>query len=161
MQMLKRKLPRFSNTFLAFVVIVIAAGAYVFGTKSSASTIMPSVTIGSAKLTYEEAKTSGEQEKGLGYRASLTQDHAMLFRFAAGTHPIFWMKGMQFPLDFIWIDQNKVVQIHEHIAAPPASLSDDQLPKVIPDVPVDALFEVNAGFVEYNKIKIGNNVEGL
>lgn len=143
---------------LAVCAIVIAF--FLVGMSSKKATI-PHVTIGSTVLYYEEAKTPTEQEKGLGNRASLPEDQAMLFRFAVGTKPIFWMKGMQFPLDFIWIYQNKVSQVLEHIAAPLPTLTDDQLPKIVPNYPVDALFEVNAGFVEQYRIRLGDNVTGM
>lgn len=115
--------------------------------------------IGNKVVILEEAKTSSEQELGLGGRAALESDHGMLFRFSTPSRPSFWMKGMKFPLDFIWIQDDKVVDLSEHIAAPLTTMTESQLPLIKPKVDVDSVIEVNAGFVEYNKIKIGDEVQ--
>lgn len=119
------------------------------------------IRIGMATVYIEEAIGSAHQAQGLGGRAELAGDHGMLFRFSNPTVPVFWMKGMQFPLDFIWIKDNKVIDVHEHIAAPLVGMNDEQLPRYSPQVPADALIEVKAGFVQYYKIKEGDIVQGL
>jgi uncharacterized membrane protein (UPF0127 family) len=115
--------------------------------------------IGNTSIKLEEAKTEQEQELGLGNRKSLDANTGMLFRFSSPKIATFWMKGMKFPLDFIWIRENKVVELDEYIAAPISILSDTKLPLISPSVDVDSVIEVNAGFVEYNKIKVGEEVK--
>lgn len=109
-------------------------------------------------IYLEEAITKQQKELGLGNRVSLEANHGMLFRFDTLSKPTFWMKGMKFPLDFIWIRDGKIVELTEHIAAPLSAMSDNQLPIISPSVEVNAVVEVNAGFVGFNKTKVGDIV---
>jgi uncharacterized membrane protein (UPF0127 family) len=65
------------------------------------------------------------------------------------------MKGMNFPLDFIWIRENKVVDITENAPAETKTIPSIYKPKE----PVDMVLEVNAGVVKKDKIKIGDIIE--
>ena len=57
----------------------------------------------------ELATTPKEQAIGLSNRSSLDPNKGMLFIFGKeGDYP-FWMKGMLFPLDMIWISSNSTV----------------------------------------------------
>ena len=78
----------------------------------------------------------------------------MLFPFVSpGRYP-FWMEGMRFPLDFIWIADTKVIQIMEHIAPDPGLT-----PNIYkPDAPVTAVFELNAGTVAKDGLRVGDDV---
>ncbi len=117
--------------------------------------------VASARVWVEEAITPEQKAKGLGERSSLAKDQGMIFPFDPPQKPDFWMKGMRFPLDFIWIRDDKVVDITEHVAAPLSSMTNTQLPHYFPNDDIDTVLEVNAGFVEYYKIKIGDEVTGL
>ena len=55
---------------------------------------------------------------GLSGYAGLPEDAGMLFVFPEPIQPTFWMKGMLFAIDIIWIRDGTVVQIHES-ATPP------------------------------------------
>ncbi len=55
------------------------------------------------------ATSSADHEKGLGERDSLGKDSGMLFVFPNAGVFGFWMKGMRFPIDIVWIDANKRV----------------------------------------------------
>lgn len=63
---------------------------------------------------------------------------------------------MNFPLDFIWINNDKIVDISENIQAPAKGTLDADLEKIVPKASVDTVLEVNAGFVSANGIKIGD-----
>lgn len=108
----------------------------------------------------EEAKTAEEQAKGLGERDSLPSDKGMIFRFSPSQKPTFWMKGMRFPLDFLWVKDGAIIDLTEHIAAP-LTTPQTALPTYQPSSNVDTVIEVNAGFVEHYKIKVGDRVSGL
>jgi uncharacterized membrane protein (UPF0127 family) len=115
--------------------------------------------IGNAVIYVEVAATPAQKELGLSNRASLRSDGGMIFIFTKLSRPTFWMKNMNFPLDFIWVRDKKVVELTEHVGAPLKSMADAQLPLYIPTTDVDAVIEVNAGFVEYYKIKVGDEVK--
>jgi len=75
----------------------------------------------------------------------------MLFLFDKSGRYAFWMKDMKFPLDFIWIAGDKVVDIDENI--PP-----DYSGTLKPETPVDKVLEINAGVCEKYGIKKGDEV---
>jgi uncharacterized membrane protein (UPF0127 family) len=63
----------------------------------------------------EIADNHGRRAKGLMFRDSLPEDHALLMVFPEkGNHRI-WMLGMRFPLDIVFLDSEKrIISIHEN-----------------------------------------------
>jgi len=115
----------------------------------------PSAVINGTKIKLELARSDDEKTKGLGYRDSLPSDTGMLFVYNDPQRFTFWMQGMRFALDFIWIEQNKIEDIHENIMP----LSPDKNPAIVsPRVPVRYILEVNSGFIKSHNIKIGDAV---
>jgi hypothetical protein len=80
----------------------------------------------------------------------------MLFVFDTEGYYSFWMKGMKFPLDFVWINNDKVVQIDKKVSPP---LGKSPIITVNPNFKVDKVLEINAGEVEANNIKVGDKIE--
>lgn len=113
--------------------------------------------VGSSSFTVETASTPAEQSKGLSDRATMDQDRGMVFLFNPPSQPSFWMKGMQFALDFVWIANGKVVEITRNVAPPAANTPVDQLPIYTPRQLVDTVLELNAG--ASSKLKVGDTVE--
>src|SRR3989344_4750666 len=117
----------------------------------------PSVRIGEVPIPVELADTPEKITQGLSDRTNLDSNTGMIFVFAKPTQTPFWMYHMNFPLDFIWIKDNKVVQLDENIP-PPSQTS--PIPKVItPRQSVDKVLEVNAGFIAKHDIKVGDDVD--
>lgn len=119
---------------------------------------MSTVQIGQTLVNVEIADTPEKMALGLGERDSLPEDSGMLFVYGTKTPAVFWMKGMRFPLDIIWIADNKVVDIHEKVPHEPGVV-DNELKRYLPNQLVDSVLEVNAGFVEKNNTKIGDSVQ--
>jgi len=136
---------------LIIVGIVIGLFAFWFYTKHPLS---GTVKINGTLFTVDVAVTAIEKEKGLGYRKSLEPTHGMIFVYDHKEIYPFWMKGMNFPLDFIWLDGNKIVDITKNVQ--PANGLNMQVVK--PMLPVDKILEINAGEVEKYGIKIGDTV---
>jgi uncharacterized protein len=113
------------------------------------------IKVGGAKFKIEIAKSSLEQARGLSGRESLAEDAGMLFIFNGNSIRSFWMAGMQFPLDIIWISGHRVVGISENL--PPASAGNVQIYNS-PE-PVDRVLEINAGLADRLGIKPGDLVE--
>jgi len=99
------------------IIIVIAAALLLSGDKTKAPTLSKntvntacgpyrndgSVVINGQKIAVEIAKNSEEFDKGLAGRPCITANQGMFFAFnRSGQYP-FWMKGMKFPIDIIWI----------------------------------------------------------
>lgn len=62
------------------------------------------VVIAGQKFNVEVAKNSAEFAKGLAGRPCILPNQGMLFVFnRSGQYP-FWMKGMNFPIDIVWIN---------------------------------------------------------
>lgn len=115
------------------------------------------VAIGGHVFNVELALTQREKEKGLGFRESLGVNDGMLFVYDHGEQYGFWMKGMRFPLDFIWIAGDHVADITENV--PPPKDENEQLASYQPIVSVDKILEVNAGTIDRLGIKVGDKVD--
>lgn len=117
------------------------------------------VTVGDTKIRVEIADTQGQRNKGLGGRESLAQDEGMLFIFDRQDKYPFWMKGLKFPLDIIWIAGDKVVDIFPNVPPPTAGQKDETLLIYQSKIPIDKVLEVNSGTVDRLKIKIGDTIK--
>src|SRR3989344_2910459 len=122
-------------------------------TDQFADQIKNTLSINGVEIKIEIADESNEQSRGLSGREYLAPDGGMLFVFPERTIPGFWMKEMNFSLDFIWIDESgKIVEITKNVS--PATY-----PKTfLPPSPIKYVLEVNAGWSDKNNIKIGNVV---
>jgi len=108
--------------------------------------------IGSRAYAVEIADTMMNQAQGLSGRPSLAEGAGMLFVFKSATNQAFWMHGMEFPLDFVWISGGKVIGTTENVPADSKSI-------YAPPAPADRVLEVNAGTVAKDGIKVGDVVE--
>lgn len=117
--------------------------------------------IGEAMLKVEIADTQSKRNKGLGGRQSIASDEGMLFVFSdLGKHP-FWMKGLKFPLDFIWIRGDTVVDLTQDAPLATAGQPDSALPIYQSKEDVDKVLEINAGIIQRLNIQVGDTVKLL
>ena len=113
--------------------------------------------IGATKIEVEVARDIFEQSRGLSYREDLPTNHAMIFVYPDYDVRIFHMKNMNFPLDIIWLKDGLVVGYVENLQP----LTDNQVSRVNSVEPVNAVLEVNAGFINKNNIQIGTEFQQL
>lgn len=115
---------------------------------------MTNFTINGKTYQLEEAKTPEQQAKGLGGRASMPQNHGMLFIFSQPAVQCFWMKGMEFNLDIIWLSSSKqVLDIT-------SNLSPSTYPKTVcPDVQAMYVVELNAGQAQQSGMTVGETAQ--
>jgi uncharacterized protein len=113
--------------------------------------------VGIHKLHVEIRDTETGRELGLSYRKQMGADEGMIFVFNEPQRYSFWMKGMNFPLDMIWIYQGKVVEVSRQVPAPKPG--DTQIATVTPSVAADQVLEVNGRWAETNGIKVGDVVK--
>jgi uncharacterized membrane protein (UPF0127 family) len=116
--------------------------------------VFPSVTVG-----LELARTEPEHEKGLGGHAPLGARDGMLFIFDRPATYSFWMKGMTFALDMMWIDSGKVVHLERDVPPPAPGAPESSYPVYTPRAPALYVLEVQAGFAARNGIDVGTTVE--
>lgn len=98
------------------------------------------------------------KEKGLAGVENLSDDEGMLWIYDPPRRVAFWMKGMHIPLDFVWLHSGRVVDLTQNVQ-PPSSPVDTDLEIIDPGVPVDAVLEVAAGYVQRQGVKVGDAVE--
>ena len=66
------------------------------------------------------------------------------------------MKGMRFPIDFVWIGAGcTVIDVTLGASAPPAGTADSALPLYTPSAPILYALEINAGEVAELGIEVG------
>lgn len=119
------------------------------------------VSINDKKIKVEIADTKEKRSKGLGERNTLPEGEGMLFIFDKADKYPFWMKGVSFPLDFIWIKEDKIVDLLENVPAPAAGQKDADLPIYVAKEPIDKMLEVAAGTVAKLNVKAGDSVKIL
>lgn len=117
------------------------------------------VVINDVTIKAEIADTDSKRSMGLSGREKLGENEGMLFIFAKSDKHAFWMKGLSFPLDFIWIKDNTIVDILEDIPAPKSGQVDTELSIYSAKVAIDKVLELNGGSVKKFNIKIGDTIK--
>ncbi|WP_343485626.1 DUF192 domain-containing protein [Allomuricauda sp. d1] len=103
-------------------------------------------------LDIEMAESDYETQTGLMYRESMEETQGMLFLFANPRLHSFYMKNTEFPLDILYIDQNKkLVTIKEN--AQPFDESG-----ISSEVPVQYVLEINAGLTQKWGLQLGDSI---
>ena len=113
-----------------------------------------SVMIGdSLSIQVDVANNDKTREKGLSGRARLGPDDGMLFLFPSEARYGFWMKGMRFPIDIVWIRKGEIVDLTTSV--PPPAKGQTELPSYFPMGMVDAVLELPAGFAQAHGLRSG------
>ena len=115
--------------------------------------------VNEARIKVLVADTPEERALGLSGYDGLPEDAGMLFVFAEPTQPSFWMKGMLFAIDIIWIRDGAVVRIHDAVPPPPNGTPDDQLRSYRPSQPISHVLELTAGSAARYGITVGSRIE--
>ena len=118
------------------------------------------VSINDASVRTEIAADEASRQRGLSGRERLAADAGMLF-LLPNDSPAFWMKGMRFPLDIVWIKDGRVVDVTADV--PPPDGQSASLPTYSPGRPADRALEVNAGWAARHGVGRGDvvRVRGL
>lgn len=105
------------------------------------------------KLDIEIADTDYDVQTGLMYRSSMQDNRGMLFVFPTMRERFFYMRNTKFPLDLIYLDQNKYIVSFQENAKP---FDESSLPS---QVPAQYVLEVNAGLAEKWLLEIGDRMD--
>lgn len=118
-----------------------------------------SVLIGDVLFPAELAVAPEERSQGLAGRESLPPGTGMLFVFESLSASTFWMAGMLFPLDFVWISREcTVVDFTLGALAVPAGTDASQIPILRSSESASFTFEINAGEAEAHGLAVGDEV---
>lgn len=100
------------------------------------------------------ASTEATREKGLGGRESMAADRGMLFEFDQPNKTCFWMKGMHFSLDMVWLDSSR------RVIGIAGKVSPKTYPKdFCPAKPAKYVVELNAGTAAKEHINLGQTLK--
>ncbi len=103
-------------------------------------------------LDVEFAETDYEVQTGLMYRNSMEDKQSMLFIFPDVAMHSFYMKNTEFPLDILFIDENKKIASFQKNAQP---LNESSLSSI---VPVKYVLEINAGLSDQWNLSEGDSI---
>lgn len=117
----------------------------------------PAVKINNQTFRLYIADSAQKKEVGLSDKTSMPQDYGMLFQFEKPDYYSFWMRDMKFPIDIIFLKDNRIVTIHSS-TQPPKS-KDDSLAIYKPEEPANAVFEINAGLAQKYGFKKGDELK--
>lgn len=135
--------------FLAILILVI------FISKNNSQT-KTKVTINNKSFNVFVAKTETEKQIGLSSKNKIDDDQGMLFLFDKPDFYSFWMKEMKFPIDIIYIENNKITTIIKNAQV----LSETgNLPTYQPKEKSEMVVEIKAGLAEKYKINEGSSVK--
>jgi hypothetical protein len=107
------------------------------------------VKIGQVEVKAEVVQSPEKLYLGLSHRRELPEGRGMLFVMPHRQVQIFCMRGMNFPLDFIWLVPGKVAGLAQNVPA-------DYPGEVCSPEPASHVLEVPAGFIERYGIRVGD-----
>lgn len=144
---------------IIFILLLCVAGVLVvFAIRPGVNSQLPTkhLTMGNTTFRVEVADTELTRMRGLSGRAELGEQEGMLFIFPLAANYTFWMKGMNFSLDMIWINGDTIVGTTENIP-PPSGLA-TAFKTYAPPEPVTQVLEVTAGTTTKYHLQRGDRV---
>ncbi len=154
-----KSVPKLSPNVIRFsvigaVLVLVIAAALLFTSASPTKTTTQGcgkyrtdrvIHINEAAFNTEVASNQSEFDKGLGGRPCILPNQAMLFAFKQpGQYP-FWMKGMKFPIDMIWVNSSRQIVAYEPNKQPSSYPTRYQNQKALP---AQYVLEVKANTVQ-------------
>src|SRR3989344_6539540 len=67
------------------------------------------LTIGNHTFEVDIADNALTRAQGLSGRSSLGEREGLFFLFSSAGNYGFWMKGMNFPIDIVWLNGHKII----------------------------------------------------
>lgn len=114
-------------------------------------------TVNGHAFDLEIARDAEARRLGLGGRESLDANAGMLFVFPAEGFHRFWMKGVPFRLDLLYIDSNGVIVDIQRMKAEPG-VADPELTVYQPPEKVQLALEILGGMAEDLGLEAGMTI---
>jgi uncharacterized protein len=144
-------MPRLPGGKARFLLLGLALAQTTQGAPAIITLTLPSGKAVQAEVMVEDQ----DRAMGLMFRPSLPQDRVLLFVFEGlGFHGI-WMKNCRFPIDIVWLDEERLV-VHVAEAVPPCRK--DPCPSYEPMRKAVFVVEMNAGLAAREGVEIGRQV---
>lgn len=115
------------------------------------------VQLGSTIYVLEVVRTDADRQKGLSGRDALAPQTGMLFLFESPDRHTFWMRGMRFPIDMIFLRDGVIGHIAANVQPPktpteePASVRPPQI--------INQVIEIPAGDAKKLGLTVGGRVK--
>ena len=133
-----------------------AALALALAAPAGATPAVVPLTLPSGKVLQAEVMVSDEDRAmGLMFRPSLPADRGMIFVFEAADFHGIWMKNCKFPIDIVWLDEERRV-VHVAEGVPPCRA--EPCPVYNPMRRASYVVELNAGQARREKAVVGATV---
>lgn len=113
------------------------------------------VSVGMHVVRAEIADTHERRARGLAGRDALAEGEGMLFVYPRADRYGFWMRGMRFDLDLVWIRDGRIVEISAEV---PHAVAQGEPPVYRPSEPVDRVLEVPASTAARLGWRVGDAV---
>jgi len=140
--------------FLVIIIVVVLVILIIGWQLSARQPEKKVLIIGQTEIAVEIADSVSLRAQGLSGRKFLAENQGLLFVFPQPLRPVFWMKNMLFPIDIIWLKDNRVVGDEKNL--PPAGENPQFLYR--PPEEIDMVLEVKAGWVDEHDIKVGDEM---
>jgi hypothetical protein len=101
----------------------------------------------------EAALTADEWSRGLMYRAAMSENDGMLFKYPDRRRHGFWMRNTRIALDIAFFNEDgRIVTLHAGMKP------EQEEPRYESGLPVQYALEVNAGWFQKRGIRVGDRV---
>jgi uncharacterized protein len=133
----------------ALTVVALALAALGDASPAVIPLTLPSGTV----LQVEVMVKDEDRAMGLMFRPSLPKDRGMLFIFERPDFHGIWMKNCKFPIDIVWLDEERKVA---HVAESVPPCKAEPCPVYTPLRRAAYVVELNAGVARREKAVLGS-----
>ncbi len=139
------------HLILLILVVAISVGYKIY------SSLWPKATlkIGGQEVRVLVANNYDHRLKGWSDRKNMGQYGGMLFVFPDRSDHAMVMRDMHFPLDIVWLDGNKIIDIAPSLQPEPG-IPEEQLTIYRARAASTSVLELPAGFRDQYGLKIGD-----
>jgi uncharacterized membrane protein (UPF0127 family) len=141
-----------SSHVFAICVVIIFSGC-VSKNKDAIAYREGVIAIDKHEITVDIAKTAQERVRGLSGRDAICETCGMIFVFDDMDVRHFWMKEMVFDIDVVWITDDRIIGLTEHV-----SHSGQERSVFVSPGPVNRVLELPAGYIADHGISVGQKV---
>lgn len=149
---------KLDHFFLLFCSVIILISGFLYFSNRKTLRIQSSYKrakfiTNTTTFNVEISDTPELRSLGLSSRKNLNADEGMLFIFPTAGFYSFWMKDMNFSLDFVWINGEKIIDLTENVPFPQST---EKLSTYTSRFPADKILEIQSGAIKKNNIKVGD-----
>ncbi len=136
------------------IVLLLGVGCQRDSSFSVASQI---ITLGDSQFVVYRADTPNERSIGLSNVDSLGTNQGMIFIWPQAQAQAFWMKGVDYPLDLVWLRDQTVVGTVTMLPEAATTPQQDYQYYYSPG-PVNQVVELPAGTIENIGLTLGDKL---